>query len=108
MSNRKGAVLDFLSRFIDPLVVILLVISIVSFVMGDLRSVVVVLCMLFISVVLSQNANLTKVLEGSGTLPGLLLSGSDFEIDGFKVAVFSSRSYEQQRLLFDCVAFETR
>jgi PTS system nitrogen regulatory IIA component len=56
--------------------------------------------------VLSQNANLTKALEKSGQIIDLLFSGSDFEINGYKIAVSSTRTFEEQRMLVDCVAFE--
>jgi Mg2+-importing ATPase len=64
-SGRKNAVLDFLVRFKDPLVIVLLIISIVCFFMGDYRSVIVVAGMLCISVILAyiQESRSTRAAE---------------------------------------------
>lgn len=52
--RKVGAILQFLERFTNPLVIQLLVIGIVSFLVGDIRSTVVVSGMVFLSVILTH------------------------------------------------------
>jgi len=63
--RRQGAVLDLLDRCRNPLVIQLLVIAVVSYLLGDLRSTAVVGGMVFLSVVLSyvQEARSSRAVE---------------------------------------------
>jgi Mg2+-importing ATPase len=53
-AQKVGALLQFLERFTNPLVIQLLVIGIVSYLMGDIRSTIVVSGMVFLSVILTH------------------------------------------------------
>ncbi len=63
--GRQSVVMDLLQRCRNPLVIQLLVIATVSYVMGDLRSTIVVGAMLFLSVFLSyiQEARSSRAVE---------------------------------------------
>ena len=63
--GRPGALADLLQRCRNPLVIQLLVIATVSYLMGDLRSTIVVGAMLFLSVILSyiQEARSSRAVE---------------------------------------------
>ena len=84
--GRPGALMDLLHRCRNPLVIQLLVIATVSYLMGDLKSTVVVGGMLFLSVFLSyiQEArssraveNLQKLVKTTATV---LRSGKEVEV----------------------------
>ncbi len=85
-SSKQNKFLDLLSRFKDPLVIQLLIICIISYIMGDLRSSIVVGGMIFISVFLayfqeSRSGKAAEELQKMVQSTAVILSGgSEIEL----------------------------